>query len=173
MEEEWKKCFFDDRYYVSNMGNVKRVKCNGEEVIVKGSILNKNRTHLYKYIQIHKGGKRNNYLFHRLVAIAFLDNEDNLPYVDHIDRDTFNNKLDNLRWCTQETNMRNSCVYRDDLEGTYRERKNKMARESYEKHKDKILAKYECECGDIVSNCNKWAHWKSKKHLQYEESRKR
>ena len=38
---------------------------------------------------------------HRLVALAFIDNPDNKPTIDHIDRDKNNNCVENLRWATQ------------------------------------------------------------------------
>jgi len=42
------------------------------------------------------GGKC--FLVHRLVAIQYLDNPDNMKEVDHIDRDKLNNHVSNLRW---------------------------------------------------------------------------
>ena len=44
---------------------------------------------------------------HRLVALAFLDNTENLPEVDHIDRNRQNNNLANLRWVTHSDNQIN------------------------------------------------------------------
>lgn len=44
---------------------------------------------------------------HRLVAMAFIDNPDNLPQVDHIDRDKSNNHYSNLRWSTPSQNINN------------------------------------------------------------------
>ena len=49
---------------------------------------------------------RKNYLVHRLVAIAFLDNPNNLPEVDHIDDNKANTMLSNLRWISKSNNMK-------------------------------------------------------------------
>ena len=48
-----------------------------------------------------------NYSVHRLVAETFLDNPNNLKFVDHIDRDKSNNDSSNLRWVTAQENLYN------------------------------------------------------------------
>ena len=53
--------------------------------------LYKNKTHKY-------------YLIHRLVALTFLPNPDNLPCVNHKDEDKTNNRIDNLEWCDHKYN---------------------------------------------------------------------
>ena len=47
------------------------------------------------------------YLLHRILAKHFIPNPDNLPEVDHIDRDKTNNSIENLRWVSASENSRN------------------------------------------------------------------
>lgn len=42
---------------------------------------------------------------HRLVAITYLPNEENLPCVNHKDENKLNNSVDNLEWCTSYYNV--------------------------------------------------------------------
>lgn len=50
-------------------------------------------------------GKFYTYLVHRLVALRFIPNKNELYIkVNHIDKDKSNNYIDNLEWCTQKQN---------------------------------------------------------------------
>ena len=148
--EEWKNCIFDERYLISNFGNIKRILSNGDERTLKPSVLNKGKTHPYYYIQVHKLGKRKNYLIHRLVALAFCDGHSDTNNVcDHIDRDTFNNHYSNLRWGTQKDNMKNAIHYRSEIpELNHKFLINKACQESIKNSK-----KYYCELCDVKCNC--------------------
>ena len=42
---------------------------------------------------------------HRLIALTFILNPDNLPEVNHKDNDTSHNWADNLEWCTRAYNV--------------------------------------------------------------------
>ena len=42
---------------------------------------------------------------HRLVATAFIPNDNNLPFVNHKDENRQNNNVDNLEWCTPKYNV--------------------------------------------------------------------
>lgn len=59
----------------------------------------------YKQVQLCLNNKVQKYLVHRLVAEAYLENPNNLPVVHHKDGNTFNNKVSNLEWTTQQNNV--------------------------------------------------------------------
>lgn len=61
------------------------------------------------YMLICIEGKR--YSAHRLVAETFIQNTDDKPFIDHINRDRADNRVENLRWVTNGENQRNSCAW--------------------------------------------------------------
>ena len=93
----------------------KTITVNGVEIIahVDGSITkpyyNKVRrtfggrnTVCRNRMEVWVGDK--NYMVHRIIAAAFLEEFNNLPAVDHIDGDPSNNRIDNLRMATNAKN---------------------------------------------------------------------
>lgn len=60
----------------------------------------------YLQVGIYSGGKRSTKLVHHLVAKAYLNNQNNLTVVNHLDSDRQNNHVTNLEWCsTRENNL--------------------------------------------------------------------
>lgn len=45
---------------------------------------------------------------HRLVAMMFIDNPDNLAYVNHKNGDKFDNRVDNLEWISPSDNKKHA-----------------------------------------------------------------
>lgn len=63
----------------------------------------------YLSVELHTGkgknSKRKN--IHRLIAEHFINNENNKEYVDHINNDKTDNRIQNLRWVTLSENTHN------------------------------------------------------------------
>ena len=112
--EIFKNCF--ENYEISNFGNVRRKLKNGSYRNINGSILNRGTG--YKYFQIQRDGKRINYLFHHLVALHFIGERPDGMVIDHINRDSLDNSVKNLRYCSQKENIHNCHRYRNDIEET-------------------------------------------------------
>ena len=58
----------------------------------------------YKLVTLSKDQTKTSYGVHRLVAKAWLHNQNNLPEVNHIDENKENNCVENLEWCTHQYN---------------------------------------------------------------------
>lgn len=79
-----------------------------------GNVMNKNKLLKpfkdkdgYLKVRLYKNGYKN-YFIHRLVAIAFISNEQNLPCINHINEIKNDNRKENLEWCTVKYNNRYS-----------------------------------------------------------------
>tara|TARA_R110002020_G_scaffold100495_1_gene237537 strand:+ start:4582 stop:5067 length:486 start_codon:yes stop_codon:yes gene_type:complete len=70
--------------------------------------------HNYYTIGLNKDKKRKTFSIHRLLAIHFIPNPNNLSEVDHIDRNRQNNDLSNLRWATKAENQENTIVNKNN-----------------------------------------------------------
>lgn len=58
----------------------------------------------YMVVTLIKDGSPVTRLLHRLIAIAFIPNPDNLKIVHHKDGNKLNNSIDNLEWTTTSKN---------------------------------------------------------------------
>ena len=113
--EIWKSITGYEGYFeVSNLGNFRskdrfiRYKQNGirkypgkplkTETIVEG----------YQRVVLMKEGVKKRFMCHRIVAQEFIPNPNNKPFINHIDGNPANNKVENLEWCTQEENEQHS-----------------------------------------------------------------
>ncbi len=81
-----------------------------------GKVFSKNRNKFlkssrtsrgYSQVILRKDGTSVQFRIHRLVATHFIPNPDNLPMVDHINRDKLDNRVQNLRWSSRIDNNQN------------------------------------------------------------------
>lgn len=104
---------YEGLYQVSDDGQVKslpRIKCNGRGYYqTKEKILHPGKRGrdglLYQFVVLSDGEAVSHISVHRLVADAFLENAEKLPEVNHKDKNTMNNCVSNLEWCTREYNI--------------------------------------------------------------------
>jgi len=98
--EEWKEVVLenvdmtDKKYFVSNLGRFK----NSSGIIMDNYKVNENG-----YIRVFIYNKT--YALHRLIALAFLANNDNKEQVNHIDGNKLNNSLKNLEFVNNQENQ--------------------------------------------------------------------
>lgn len=100
--EIWKDVMgYEGLYKVSTYGNVFIVSKNRNQTPLK--VRNG-----YLLVDLFKSGSKKRISIHRLVAIHFLDNNENKPQVNHKNGIKTDNRLENLEWSTASENQRHS-----------------------------------------------------------------
>lgn len=133
--------------YVSNLGNVidnGKLKTNPTKVL----------------------GER----IYNVVARLFIPNPDNKPFVDHIDTNRKNNRVDNLRWVTAKENMNNPLTLKHCSEAM----KQRIKDGVYDNHYTSMIGRtpwnkglrgwrkdyyHSQETKDKIGKANKGKHW--------------
>lgn len=83
--------------YKKKVGNRWVIDTNSSPLVMKS---HRNVSNGRYHIELN--GKK--HYLHRLVALTFIPNPNNLPEVNHIDEDPSNNKVSNLEWCNRQYN---------------------------------------------------------------------
>ena len=101
----WKSVKGFEQYEVSNTGLVKSLKGKNPRIMKprrKKFFKKDGSVELgYEELILNNKGVQYSKLVHRLVAMAFIENHDNKPEVNHIDEDKGNNSVENLEWGTR------------------------------------------------------------------------
>ena len=111
IQELWKDAVgYKNLYKISNIGRVRKVeRYNKLGELIKGKILKPAMDRRgYLRLGLTNNGIRKQLRVHRLVALAFIDNPNDLYSVDHIDENKTNNRVDNLQWLSNGDNIRKS-----------------------------------------------------------------
>lgn len=100
MIEIWKPITGYLEYQVSNLARIKSKSGNPMSLITdqKG----------YYKVNLWQDSKRKTFRVHRLMAIEFMPNPNNLPFINHINGIKTDNRLENLEWCTNSENNKHA-----------------------------------------------------------------
>lgn len=94
---------YENKYKVSNDGRVwsEYIQDFMKPYYSKGG---------YMRVKVNFGDRNKKFMVHRLVAMAFIPNNDpeNFTQVDHIDSNRTNNVVENLRWVTPKQNTQHA-----------------------------------------------------------------
>lgn len=113
-KEIWKDIpGYEGLYQVSNHGRIKSLKKfvkhpTGSVKILKSKILRLSKIHGYEKVELWKNGKNKIFRVHRLVALVFIKNPNNLKEVNHKDGNKTNNHVSNLEWVNARENQTHS-----------------------------------------------------------------
>lgn len=100
---------YEGRYQINRFGEILSIRqCYSKRkgFYVKKQYLklqtniHKDTNYKYKFVVLQQDRIRTTKYIHNLVAKAFIPNPDNLSFVYHIDNDTTNNNVENLKWCS-------------------------------------------------------------------------
>ena len=89
---------YESLYLVSSCGDIYSLKT---------ASIRKNTMYSGGYYKIDLA-KAKTVPIHRIVAMTYIPNPHNLPYVNHIDGDKTNNCVDNLEWCSAQQNAQHA-----------------------------------------------------------------
>ena len=101
--EVWKDCKgYEGKYQVSSQGRIWSVV---SQHYLKQRIMPTGYCEVGLYA---KNGKMKKEYVHRLVALAFIDNSNNFPVVNHLNGIKTDNRVENLEWTTQKGNVKHA-----------------------------------------------------------------
>lgn len=97
---------YEDSYQISDSGRIfTKRRLIGNQIYYGKELVPQLTEDGYLKVTLSKNCKCKRFYLHRLVALQFIENPDNLPQINHKDGNKLNNEVSNLEWCTKETNQ--------------------------------------------------------------------
>lgn len=113
-KEIWKDVKgYEGLYQISNLGKIKRLsrlsyQRFGKLLLNEKVMSNVIDNNGYVVVSLTNNKKQRKFLVHRLIAIHFIKNNNNLPCINHIDGNKQNNDISNLEWCSYSQNNKHA-----------------------------------------------------------------
>ena len=109
MEELWKDVVgYEGLYIVSNIGNIMSLGNGNSNSSTRKLLKQQTRVQTYLGVSFNKDGKRNVFQSHRIVALSFIPNPNNYSEINHINGIKFDNRVENLEWCSHSQNIQHA-----------------------------------------------------------------
>ena len=109
--EVWKPIIgYESEYEVSSQGRFRSFPKHSHKSV--RIYLGNKDSRGYRRVVLCRNGEEHTFYAHRLVAIHFIDNPNNFPYINHKNQDKSDNRVENLEWCDAKYNIN----YGDALE---------------------------------------------------------
>jgi len=150
---------YEGLYKVSDTGII-RSEITGK---VRKQSLQTNKR--YFCIGLSKDGASRMHRTHRIVAMAFIDNPENKPEVNHISGDRMDNSVGNLEWVTRSENHVHKCrVLGTGLPPTmtgkfgFDHNRSKAVRVVYPSGREKVYGSYAEASRDIIGDNSLASH---------------
>lgn len=99
--EVWKECPLGNDYDKVMVSSLGRIRKNGYPSY--GVLRDSGYYDTQVYNKTEK--KYKSFRVHRLICFGFIENKENKPFVNHIDNNRSNNKVENLEWVTNRENV--------------------------------------------------------------------